>query len=131
MAGVRRAELPVPQFLPSDFPPLPPDQIPTPTYQVTRDLVRNAMTVEIKTQSGIGVNRSRYTVHVDRPADAAVHSEFEYPLRREGMDILVHAHCVTRSDAQAFHHVTDVRITINGNLHWQKSWATSVPRIGN
>lgn len=119
-----------PQFLPSDFPPLPPDQIPTPSYTVTRNLIRNAITVDIRTQSGIGVNRSKYTVHIDRPAEAVVHSEYEYPMNRPGMAILVHAQCVTRSDEKSFHHLTDVNITINGNPHWRKSWSASVPREG-
>jgi predicted acyl esterase len=122
------AELPEPRFLPSDFPPLPPEQVPTPDYAVSRDLVRNAVTVSIKTLSGIGVNRSSFTVHVDRPAEAAVRSEFEYPLERPGLSVLVRSQCVTRSDAQAFHHLTAVEVTINGRPHWSKSWSLSVPR---
>jgi hypothetical protein len=46
------------------------------------------------------------------------------------MAILVHSHCVTRSDREAFHHITDLTITINGRPHWQKSWSVSVPRNG-
>jgi predicted acyl esterase len=122
------AELPEPRFGPSDFPPLPPEQVPTPDYSVSRDLVRNAVTVSIKTLSGIGVNRSSFTVHVDRPAEAAVRSEFEYPLERPGLSVLVRSHCVTRSDAQAFHHLTSVEVTVNGRPHWGKSWSLSVPR---
>lgn len=122
------APLPTPQFRPSDFPPLPPDQIPTPQYNVTRDLIKNAVTVDIRTQSGVGINRSKYTVHVNRPAEAVVHSEYEYPLDRPGLSIRVHAHCVTRSDEQSFCHLTDINITINGAPHWRKSWSVSVPR---
>jgi hypothetical protein len=123
-------KLPAPQFLPSDFPPLPPEQIPTPEYSITRDLIRNAVTVNIRTLSGIGVNRSQYTVHVNRPAEAVVRSEFEYPMERPGMAILVRSQCVTRSDEQAFHHTTSVEISINGLPHWSKSWSLSVPRMG-
>ena len=32
--------------------------------------------------------------------------------------------------AQAFHHTTQVDITINGRPHWSKSWSVSVPRAG-
>jgi len=117
-----------PRFLPSDFPPLPPEQIPTPDYSITRDLVKNSLLVNIRTLAGIGVNRSQYTIYVDRPAEAAVRSEFEYPLERPGMSILVRSQCVTRSDAQSFHHTTQVEITINGRPHWSKSWSISVPR---
>src|SRR6185369_9216043 len=96
-----RSAQPFYQLLPSDFPPLPPDEIPTPDYNVTRDLIKNAITVNIRTISGIGVNRSQFTVHVDHPADAVVKSEYEYPMERTGKSIRVQARCVTRSDAQA------------------------------
>ena len=122
--------LPFPCFLPSEFPPLPPDQLPTPEYTVTRDLILKTMTTEIRTRSGIGVNASRYTVNVNRPAEAVIISDFEYPMEREGMSIRVRSHCVTRSDEQAFHHVTEVEITINGRTHWSKNWSVSVPRVG-
>jgi hypothetical protein len=122
--------VPAPHFLPSDFPPLPPDQIPTPDYSISRDLIKDAVTVSIRTLSGIGVNRSSYTVHVRRPADAVVQSEFEYPMDRPGMSIRVRAQCVTRSDSQAFHHLTEVEITVNGKPHWSKNWSMSVPRTG-
>ncbi len=129
VAGAR-PELPGPVFLPSDFPPLPPDQVPTPDYAVVRDLVRKTVTVQIRTLSGIGVNRSSYTVSVREPARAAVVSEFEYPLDRPGLSVRVRTQCITRSDEQAFHHITEVEITINGRPHWSKSWSLSVPRPG-
>jgi putative CocE/NonD family hydrolase len=129
LAGAIQAEQ-TPSFLPSDFPPLPPEQIPTPDYSITRDLIRNAVTVDIRTLSGIATNRSSFTVHVSRPADAVVQSEYEYPLERPGLSIRVRSQCTTRSDAQAFHHLTEVEITVNGRQHWRKSWSVSVPRVG-
>ena len=65
-----------------------------------------------------------------RPAEAVVRAEYEYPMERAGMAILVRAQCVTRSDEQSFHHLTDVEITVNGRHHWGKSWSVSVPRVG-
>src|SRR5262245_28182417 len=130
VAGLRQSSLWAPRFLPSDFPPLPPDQIPTPEYTVTRDLIQNVMTVHIKTQSGIGINRSQYTVSIDRPADAMVVSEFEYPMDQPGFSTRVRARCVTRSNEQTFDHTTEVNITVNGQPHWNKSWSISVPRVG-
>lgn len=122
------ATLPEPVFQPSEFPPLPPDQIPTPDYRVTRDFVREAVTVEIRTLSGVGVNRSEFTVNLARPAEAVVRSEFELKQDRPGQLIVVRSQCVTRSDATTFHHLTDVEITVNGRPHWSKGWAVSVPR---
>src|SRR5206468_666854 len=49
LLGTRRESLPAPQFLPSDFALLPPEQIPTPEYSVTRDLIQNTVTVQIRT----------------------------------------------------------------------------------
>src|SRR5262249_1531463 len=123
LAGRRDPALPAPHFLVSDFPPLPPDQVPTPDYGVCRDLVKNAVTVSIRTLSGVGINHSHFTVHVARPADAVVRSEFEYPLDRPGLSIRVRSQCVTRSDARAFHHLTQVEITVNGRPHWSKGWS--------
>ena len=88
------------------------------------------MTVNIQTQSGVGVNRSAYTANVSRPAEAVVQSEYEDPMDRPGLSLRVRAQCITRSDEQAFHHVTEVEITMNGRPHWHKSWSVSVPRIG-
>ena len=88
------------------------------------------MSVSIRTLSGIGVNSSHFTVHVDRPAEAVVRSEFEYPLDRPGLSIRARSQCITRSDAKAFHHLTQVEITVNGRPYWSKSWSLSVPRVG-
>jgi hypothetical protein len=129
LAGQRDA-LPTPIFQPSEFPPLPPEQIPTPQYTVTRDLIKQTMAVNIETQSGIGVNHSHYTVSITRPSEATVRAEYEYPLDRPGMAIRVRAQCVTRSDALAFHHLTEVSIELNGRPYWRKNWSVSVPRNG-
>jgi hypothetical protein len=59
-----------------------------------------------------------------------VQSEYEYPLERTGLSIRVHSQCTTRSDAKAFHHITEVEITVNGRPHWSKGWSVSVPRRG-
>ena len=39
------------------------------------------------------------------------------------------SHGVTRSDAIAFHHNTQVTITVNDLPHWSKSWSVSAPRV--
>jgi predicted acyl esterase len=129
-AGPREPAVPDHDFQPSEFPPLPPEQIPTPGYSVTRDLIHNELTVRIKTLSGVGTNQSRYTVSVDRPAAAAIDSEYEYALERPRMSIKVRSHCLTRSNAQAFQHLTSVKVMINGRTHWRKNWSVSVPRVG-
>jgi predicted acyl esterase len=119
-----------PVFLSSEFPPLPPDQIPSPEYQITRDLVRRTIEASYRTRSGIGVNGCRYIVSIDRPAEAWVDSDFEYPMDRPGLSVRVRSRCLTRSDASTFHHTVRVEITVNGEPHWKKSWQLSVPRVG-
>jgi hypothetical protein len=127
-AAKPNTDLPEPEFLPSEFPPLPPDQIPTPQYAVRRDLIGQTVSVNYTTRSGVGINRSNYTVSINKPAEATVKSEFDYPFERAGMSIQVKSQCVTRSDETSFHHLTEVEITLNGRPHWTKSWTESVPR---
>jgi hypothetical protein len=122
--------LPEPVFLPSEFEPLPQNQLPTPDYEIRRDLVRRRTVVSYRTQSGVGVNGSRYTVSLDRPAEAEIESDFEYPVERPGRSIRVRSRCITRSDAEAFHHETRVEITLNGEPYWDRTWSLSVPRQG-
>jgi len=117
-----------PHFQPSYFPPLPPADIPVPEYRIEHDLVRRATAVAYSTRSGVGTNESRYTVSLNTPADASVVSSFEYPFDRPGVAVRVHSHCVTRSDAEQFHHTAHVKITLNGEPYWEKTWVTSVPR---
>jgi len=120
--------LSTPEFHPSDFAPLPPDQIPTPEYRIEHDLVRRTTTIAYSTRSGVGINDSRYTVSLDTPAEASIVSSFEYPFDRPGLHVRVHSHCVTRSDAAEFHHTAHVKITLNGEPYWEKDWNISVPR---
>jgi len=107
LAGHGQYSSPAPRFLPSDFPPLPPDQIPTPEYTVTRDLIQNFVTVHIKTQSGIGVNRSQYTVSIDRAGEVVVDTEFEYPIDQPGFSGNVREHNATRSIQRATDYLTE------------------------
>ncbi len=96
---------------------------------MTRDLVQNSVATSICTQSGCGVNRSEFTVFVDRPAKAEVRSEFDYPLERPEMSLLVQARCVTTSDEEQFRHDTEVKVTLNGQPYWSKTWTTSARRV--
>jgi putative CocE/NonD family hydrolase len=125
---VGKSPLPAPEFRPSDFPPLPVAELPTPEYRLIRDLIRKTAEVRYSTKSGVGVNQSRYEVSLDRPAEAVVESEFEYPLERSGLSVRVRSNCLTRSDSSAFHHLARVEITVNGRSYWDRSWALSVPR---
>lgn len=131
LSWVEAGKLPEPHFRASDFmPPDPPEKLNLPKYAIERDLTGRTTSVRYTTRSGVGTNTSAYTVSLDRPAEAVVRSEYDYPMERNNLSILVHAACTTRSDAKAFHHLTSIEITLNGKPHWRKSWAVSVPRRG-
>ena len=127
---VQPAALPPPEFLPSQFEPLPQDQIPAPEYAVTRDLIAGTLTCSYRTNSGVGVNRSRYTVDLHRPAQASVVSDFSYDMSRPDWMCRVYAQCTTRSDATGMHHSIETSITVNGQPYWNKAWSTWAPRLG-
>ena len=127
---VDRPTLAPPEFQPSEFAPLPLDQIPAPQYSVTRDLIGATLVCDYQTNSGVGVNRSRYTVNLRQPELVSVTSDFSYPMNRPGWSCVVYAQCHTHSDALGMHHTTHTRITVNGQPYWDKSWSTSSKRIG-
>ena len=124
------SDLPPPAYLPSGFEPLPMAELPTPDYEVRRDLIRGTLTCSYRTQSGAGVNRSRYQVDLQQPAQAEVDSDFTYDIDREGSRCSVHARCVTRSDASGMDHEVHTRITLDGQPFWDRRWHTRVPRQG-
>ena len=122
--------LPGPAFRPSEFEPLTLDQIPAPDYEISRDLIGGKLSCTYKTTSGVGVNRSRYTVSLKHPEQASVTSEFTYNMVRPGWHCQIYAQCVTESDAQTMHHTAETVITVNGAVYWRKRWATTAQRIG-
>ena len=130
MPVVPAATLPAPAFQSSEFAPLPQDQIPAPDYSVTRDLVAGTLTCNYRTNSGVGVNGSSYTVSLHRPEQASVVSDFRYNVVRPDWSCQVYAQCTTHSDADGMHHAVETKITVNGEPYWSKSWATRVPRLG-
>jgi putative CocE/NonD family hydrolase len=129
LAGSPAPALPEPRFLPSDFAPIPPEEMNFPEYAIHHDLVGDALEVRISTRSGCGTNRSRYRVHRREPAVASIESEYEYPLERPGFSARIHSRCETRSTATTFRHSVTVKITLNGEAYWQKEWVTEdLPR---
>jgi hypothetical protein len=127
---VPAATLPAPAFRSSEFAPLPQDQIPAPDSSVTRDLVAGTLSCNYRTNSGVGVNGSSYTVSLHRPEQASVVSDFRYDVVRPDWSCQVYAQCTTHSDADGMHHAVETKITVNGEPYWRKSWATRVPRLG-
>jgi len=73
-------------------------------------------------------HKGRLTVSAREPWRTEVCSDaqraFDFPGRR----IEVDARCVTSSDREAFHHTTQVNITMNGAPYFSRSWAVSRKR---
>jgi hypothetical protein len=67
-------------------------------------------------------------VSADRPADAIARGDCQRRYDYQGRDILVHAHCVTSSNEDAFHHTVQLEITVDGRPYHQRDWSVSVPR---
>ena len=118
-----------PTWRPSEFEPLPQDQIPAPDYEVSRDLIGATLTCSYKTNSGVGVNRSRYTVSLKHPEATSVTSDYTYDMHRPGWHCQVYAKCITESDAHSMRHTAQTLITVNGAAYWQKTWSTSAARV--
>jgi len=119
---------PAPNLEPSPFPLPKRDGMPKPEYSITRDVANDTVTVAYETGSGVGVNRSRFTVSRSDPARAVVESSYTMEVGQHGGAITIETQTVTSSDAGAFHHIVEAEIRIDGREHFRKSWSVSVPR---
>jgi hypothetical protein len=63
------------------------------------------------------------------PAVASLRAEYIYTISRPEGDIRIQANEFLTSDAQAFRFQSQVQIDVDGNLHFQKSWRASRPRL--
>jgi hypothetical protein len=117
-------------FRPSDFAPDDPALLNFPTCSIERDMIGGTVRVRCATRSGIGINTSSLHVDLRWPEEAKIVSEYEYPMERPGVKVLVRAECVTWSDREHFHHTVRVAATLNGIPYWEKTWIAAVPRVG-
>lgn len=120
--------LPRPNLRPSPFPLPSLEQMAGPQYSITRGVANDTVTLAYETGSGVGVNRSRFTVSRVDPAHAVVESSYAMEVRQHGGVIAIGTQTVTSSDAGAFHHIVEAEIRVNGREHFRKSWSVSVPR---
>ncbi|MHB1294169.1 MAG: CocE/NonD family hydrolase [Anaerolineae bacterium] len=120
--------LPAPDLLPSPHALPSREQVSKPEYAIVHDMVKETTTASYTCRSGSGMNTSAFTVSSANPALATVTATYAYVDSQPGAEIRVDSQCVTRSDEQAFHHVVEVEILLNGRRHWQKGWEVSVPR---
>ena len=62
------------------------------------------------------------------PANAVLKARAIRSMNRPGMEVRVEANEVTTSDPEAFHHLGQVEVRVNGKRHTNKSWSVTVPR---
>lgn len=132
-----RVTLPV---APPQFPLLPepdltpslsvlPDTIKKPKSPptLTRDLVNQTTTLS----SGDGVDRMTYTVSDLNPWSASISQDNEYVVPGQESEIKLRQHIAILSDEDTFRCVAELKVMIDGNDYFSKSWTVSVPRTLN
>ncbi|OWT73631.1 MULTISPECIES: CocE/NonD family hydrolase [unclassified Achromobacter] len=133
-----RIELPVlpagaqgqepPAFQPSPHPLPSAVEVPKATYTLSHDLAADTVTCTLGATGDGTVRRSDYTVSNQDPARASIIAEVRYRAPHPGLAIDVESNCQTTSTSTEFTHAAQVTIRIEGKVHFQKSWADSVPR---
>lgn len=105
------------------------EELRPPSFTVARNLTQE--TAEVSYEERYGAHRphtARYRVSARAPAAAQVESDaachFEYP----GKTIHVAARTLMRSDADSFEHRVNVEITVNGKVHFERTWVARTPR---
>ena len=74
---------------------------------------------------------SSLTVSTVNPAEAVLKAYCAYTLKQLGSVIRIEANELTTSDESAFRHLVQLTITVDGKLHFNKSWSCTVPRLLN
>ncbi|MDP6446040.1 MAG: CocE/NonD family hydrolase [Pirellulaceae bacterium] len=126
--------LPTPEL--ESLPPADPALLLEPTeYSISRDHSKATTTARLEVESGDANNRlvlkSAFTVSDTAPADAVLHAEGRYRVRRDEFDIEVVSTEQTRSDADSFFHSVHIQITRDGEPYFEKEWNASQPRRMN
>ncbi|MFC4273905.1 CocE/NonD family hydrolase [Achromobacter aloeverae] len=117
-----------PSFAPSPHPLPAASEVPKATYTLTHDLAADTVVCTLGATGDGTVRRSDYTVSNRDPARASIVAEVRYRAPHPNMAIDIESNCQTTSTRSEFTHAAQVTIRIEGKVHFQKSWAESVPR---
>jgi uncharacterized protein len=100
-----------------------------PDYRFELDLVDDTVTCVLRApEGGRTSNHSRYTVSNRDPAHTTITASATHIAVHPTLDIRVEATCQTSSDTESYMHLSQVRITVDGATHFNKSWSESVLR---
>ncbi|MEZ4679320.1 MAG: CocE/NonD family hydrolase [Caldilineaceae bacterium] len=109
----------------------------SPVWQVIQDVLRQAVTVKVYgggesiLPNGIRIFDSELlemTAYEQDPARVLLYNEVLYQLDESGYRCEVRTTGTTRSTEQNFHIDIQLRITLNGNYFFEKTWLESFPR---
>ncbi len=121
--------LPPPQFAPSPHAMPRLDALARPEYRFELDLVDDTVSCVLRPpEGGRTGSHSRYTVSNRDPAATVITASASHHAAHPTLDISVEATCQTSSDAASYTHLSQVRITVDGAVHFSRSWSESVPR---
>jgi uncharacterized protein len=121
--------LPPPVFVPSPHELPAVETLARPEYRIELDLVDDTVScVQCPPDGGRPSSRSRYTVSNRNPARTVVTSSATHVAVHPTLEIRVEATCQTSSDATSYSHLSQVRVTVDGAVHFSKAWSGSVPR---
>ncbi len=105
------------------------EELTAPGYIIKYDIINDTVTTEFESNYDQNWNcKAKYTVSTFNPAQVTIlgesYREFEYNKQK----IRTNAICITKSDKKDFHHIVELKITINEKKYFSKSWTVSVPR---
>jgi hypothetical protein len=132
MVPEQTPKLPPPHLAPSPDPLPPLELVRKPDYRVSYDLINQRTTVSTGEGSAVSAGQgTTFTVSSSDPAEAVATGSGEYEFSEHGQKIKVSVREVTSSDAQTFHHLVEVDITLDDKPYFHKRWTISPPRSFN
>ena len=108
-----------------------------PIWQIIEDVIRQCVTVRVyggDTSTLPGDSRLttsellEMTAYHHDPARAQLYNEVIYQLEEYGYEIYIRSTGAIRSTETDLHVDIQLRVTLNGNPFFQKSWLESIPR---
>jgi predicted acyl esterase len=129
VAPVDLQPLSPPEFAPSPHPLALAERLPRPQYSFELDFVKDEVSCILRPpEGGRTTTCSRYTVSNRDPARTTITASATHRAVHPTRDIRVEANCQTSSDATNYIHLSQVHITVDGAVHFTKSWSARVRR---
>ncbi len=108
-----------------------------PVWQIIDDVMKQSVTVRVYgagnfiLPNGTQQPNSEFielTAYDNDPAQVHLYNEVKYGVMTKGLDVQIRTTGSIRSTATDFHVDIQLRVTLNGNLFFEKAWLESMPR---